>query len=228
MTSQKYHHLLQGFCYMFNEHWKDQSAVIATDTAIAVDLPENFDIHSYNDWKPLEAQRWSYGLKYALEHIPDGIVTLLLEDYFLNHPVNAKHIKLSESIIKDFPNDLLRFDLTSDRQFNGRAEDKGMYGDLDLVETPHKSEYQMSFQAGMWNRQMLIMLIQGPMTPWQTELWVKPPENMRVMGSKQNIVRYVNVVKSGGLQTRYSFKGISEKHLKVMHERGYIDFDQTV
>ena len=40
MTSAKYNHLLQGFCYMFNDHSRDEEAIIATDVGVTVDLSQ--------------------------------------------------------------------------------------------------------------------------------------------------------------------------------------------
>jgi hypothetical protein len=224
MTSAKYHHLLNGFCYMFNGYWPDQSVIIATDTPISQDLPENFSVHSYSDWKPLPASKWSNGLRHALNSIGDGIVTLLLEDYYLNAPVDVEVVEQGIEIMKHYHNDLLRFDLTTDRMYNGYVKDLGKYGILDLVETPFESEYQMSFQAGMWNRRLLLSIIPNGLSPWQAEMYIQPPEEMRVFGTKQHPVKYANVIMTGGtMGPKKNYEGISEEHMQVMRERGWID-----
>lgn len=224
MTSSKYHHFLPGFCYMFNEYW-GIPAIIGTDTPIAQDLPDNFSIHSYSGWKPLPAHHWSSGLRLALKSIPDGLVTILLEDYYLIEPVKKDVVDLGIEMFHQFPNSLLRFDLTSDRQYNGHAKDLGKSGDIELVETPHTSEYQMSFQAGIWNRRLLLSIVPGGATPWLTEVGIQPPERMRVFGTKQHPVRYTNVVKSGGEEELFTvtYDGIPEHNMQVMRERGWTD-----
>ena len=222
MTSHKYHHLLPGFCYLFNEYW-GEPAIIATDTPIILDLPDNFSIHSYSGWKPLPAHHWSSGLRRALKSIPDGLVTILLEDYYLIEPVKKDVIELGIELFHAYPNTLLRFDLTNDRRYNGKAKDLGKYGDIDLVETPFNSEYQMSFQAGIWNRRLILSLVPGGATPWLTEVGIQPPEEMRVFGTKQLPVNYQNIANSGGESVQYSYGEIPEEHMLVMRERGWVD-----
>ena len=223
MTSAKYHSLLEGFAYMFNGYWPEQTVIIATDTPVTQNLPDNFTVYSYSDWKPLPASKWSNGLRYALKQIPDGIVTILLEDYYLNAPANLEVIEQGIEIMEHYHNVLLRFDLTTDRMYNGHAEDLGKYGVVDLVETPYKSEYQMSFQAGMWNRRLLLSLIPNGLSPWQAELYIQPPEEMRVFGTKNEPVKYTNVIKSGGYGHKTNYEGIPDDHMQVMRERGWID-----
>ena len=223
MTSAKYHHFLPGFCYMFNEYW-GEPAIIATDTPIVQDLPDNFSVHSYSGWKPLPVRQWSDGLRHALKSLLAGRVTILLEDYYLTEPVNKDIIKQGVELFEQWPNALLRFDLTTDRMYNGYAQNLGKYGDMDLVETSYESEYQMSFQAGIWNRRLMLNIVPPGLTPWQTETGVQPPEEMRVIGTKQNPVEYANIVKSGGEERLYavSYEGIPEHNMQVMRERGWL------
>ena len=221
MTSAKYHHLLPGFCYMFNGYW-GEPAIIATDTAITHDLPDNFTIYSYSDWKPLPASRWGNGLRHALKSVGEGLVTILFEDYYLIAPVNEEVIKQGLELFQEYPDHLLRFDLTTDRMYNGHAKDLGRYGIVDLVETPFDSEYQMSFQAGIWNKNLLLSLVSGGLSPWQTEMYIQPPQEMRVFGTKNEPVRYANIVRSGGYKHSINYDEIPDDHMQVMRERGWL------
>ena len=223
MTSSKYHHFLPGFCYMFNEYWGER-AIIATDTPVVQDLPDNFSVYSYSGWKLLPASRWSDGLRRALKSLRAGRVTILLEDYYLTEPVNKDIIKQGVELFEQWPNSLLRFDLTTDRMYNGYAQDLGKYGDMDLVETPYESEYQMSFQAGIWNRQLMLSIVPPGASPWLTETGVRPPEDMRVIGTKQHPVKYANVVRSGGHAENYeiTYDDVPEHNMQVMRERGWL------
>jgi len=226
MTSGKYHYLLPGFCYLFNGYWPGQNPIIATDIPIKQDLPENFSIYSYSNWKPMPASRWSSGLRYALKSIGDGIVTILLEDYYLIAPVDTEVVDQGIEIMKHYHNELLRFDLTTDRMYNGSVKNLGKYGVVDLVETPFDSEYQMSFQAGMWNRQLLLGLIPNGLSPWQAEMYTQPPKEMRVFGTKQHPVKYANIIMTGGtMGPKKNYEGIPEDHMQVMRERGWIAED---
>ena len=92
-----------------------------------------------------------------------------------------------------------------------------------MVETPFESEYQLSFQAGIWNRRLILSIVPAGATPWMTEVGVSPPETMRVFGTKQLPVNYHNVAKSGGEGSTYSYDEIPEDHMRVMRERGWVD-----
>jgi len=221
MTSAKYHHLLPGFCYMFNGYW-GEPAIIATDTPITQDLPENFTIYSYSDWKPLPAPQWSTGLRHALKSIGTGRIALLLEDYYLTAPANMEVIEQGKELFTEYPDSLLRFDLTTDRMYNGHAQDLGRYGIVDLVETPFESEYQMSFQAGIWNKNLLLSILPNGLTPWQAEMYTQPPKEMRVFGTKNEPVKYANIVKSGGYKHKINYEGIPDDHMQAMRERGWL------
>ena len=220
MTSAKYHHLLPGFCYMFNEYWGER-AVIATDTRIEQELPDNFAVHSYSGWKPLPASRWSGGLRRALKSMEDTLVTILLEDYYLIEPVKKDIIEQCIELYEGYPDTLLRFDLTNDRRYNGAAIDRGRYGDIELVETLSGSEYQMSFQAGIWNRLLMLSLVPPGANPWLTEIGLQPPPTMKVFGTKQEPVIYANIARSGGESVVYTYDEIPEHNMKVLIEKGW-------
>lgn len=223
MTSKQYHWLLPGFCYLFNEYWPDQRVVIGTDVAPNVDLPDNFNIYSYNNGLPLPAKEWSDGLKYALESIPGERVILMFEDYWLSRKVNNDKIVAIEKYVEYYPV-ILRFDLTTDRKFAGDARDWGTYAGMGLVTTPFASPYQFSLQAAMWNKHLLMQLLDETKSPWELEVHTQPPPRMRVLGTKGHIVKYVNVVLSGGeVEKKTSFEGVPKKHMDVLEERGWLE-----
>jgi len=119
--------------------------------------------------------------------------------------------------------DVLRFDLTADRQNNGLARDIGSYGHLDMVETPHKSAYQLSLQAGVWSRARLLQAIRPSLSPWDFETlgpWLIPIR-LRVVGSKQRPVSYTNGLGMGHGDAGWA-EGIDPKHVLYMKEKGWI------
>ena len=223
MTSKQYHWLLPGFCYLLNEYWPGNNVLIGTDVMPDIDLPDNFSIHSYSDGNELPSERWSNGLIYALERIPGNWVVLMVEDYWLIRKVNVDKINAIEKYVKFFPN-ILRFDLTSDRQFAGDARDWGSFGGMSFVTTPFGSPYQMSLQAAMWNRTLLLKVLDQDKSPWEIEVHTQPPPSMRVMGTKSHPVKYVNIVKSGGERGKeLNFEGVPKKHMAIFEENGWLE-----
>jgi hypothetical protein len=80
-------------------------------------------------------------------------------------------------------------------------KDIGAWGHYDLVETPNDSEYQMSLQAGIWNRDLLLSLMRPGLDPHEVELNLSPTlherNDMRVIGTRQRPVRYSNIYYQG-------------------------------
>lgn len=131
-----------------------------------------------------------------LARSPDEYIILMLEDYWLARSVDLRAIYKLYNWMQEHRN-VLRFDLTDDRQYNGKAEFKGYIGEYDIIETPHPSQYQMSFQAGLWNTELLRSILEEGKTAWETEIHIQPPPNMRVMGTKQCPLRYANGILKG-------------------------------
>lgn len=223
MTSKKYHWLLPGFCYLMNEYWPGQNVLIGTDAPVEFDLPDNFSVHSYNSNFELPAEIWSSGFIYALERVPGNRVVLLFEDYWLIKKVNHEKIMQIDRYMEFYPN-IMRFDLTSDRQFAGDAQDFGTFAGMKLVTTPFGSPYQMSLQAAMWNRTLLLKIIEEQRSPWEIEVHTQPPPSMKVLGTKSHPVKYVNIIHSGGnAEKELSFEGIPQKHMTILEENDWLE-----
>lgn len=193
-TYRKTHWALKPFTTLFNKYWPYASADIMCYSKPIFRLPKNFKIVSVD---PIDYPRnlWAEGLCKYLEMISDKAVVVLLEDYWLTRMVNVDGISVLENVIGD---NVLRVDLTTDRLYAGGVTDIGHIGYFDLVEAPG-SQYQMSLQAGMWNRELLIKVIRqlkpGNMSSWDVELEgtnVVNASGYRVFGTRQNPVRYIN------------------------------------
>ena len=200
LTSERYHWALRPFAYLFNLYWSElQPVVVVTDRLPAFQLPGNFQAESVSQGQPLPKERWSDGLMEALDHLPASHFVLLLEDYWLTRTVDHAGVQSLAYYAELHPN-VLRVDLTDDRQYNGHAQDIEAWGHYDLVETPGTSEYQMSLQAGIWNRLLLRSVLRPGLSPWEVELQLSPElhgrKDLRVVGTRQSPLRYANVLKN--------------------------------
>jgi len=228
-TCQKYHWALRPFSYLFNVYWsKLQPVTILTDNRINIQLPPNFgvDVRKYNE-RPRQSQ-WSTMLIDYLSDIEDKNIVLMMDDYWLVRTVDNTGI----STLYDYANtqdDILRIDLTDDRQYNGMAKNIGYWGHYDLLETPFDSPYQLSLQVGIWNREKLLSILRRGMTPWEVELYLAQdtlgdkPE-MRVIGTRQCLIRYANVFKGGNPNELRSDQvaKIPQEHVTEMERLGYL------
>lgn len=225
MTSVRYHRLLQGFAYLFNIFWSSlQPVVVVTDKMPrGIHLPPNFDVKSVTGGLPAPKDRWSDMLISALEHCPTTHLVLLLDDYFLTRYVDDGAVPALAELARLHP-EILRVDLTDDRQFNGEAFSIGCWGAYDLVETPCTSPYQASLQAGVISRDHMLSVLRPGLSPWavelQTDLASRP--DLRVVGTKNAPVRYANISKGGDDNQKLSYEGIPAEHLAYMESMRWL------
>ena len=204
ITCDKYLWVLKGFVHQFQKHWSTlQPVVVAGYTAPDWDLPDNFSFHSI---APVEypKDRWSTGLIEFLEEVDDEHFILLLEDYWLCRGVNHQAIGTLHELCTLQPQ-ILRMDLTDDRQYNGEVldfEHTPFYGCNDIVWTPPTSPYQMSLQAAIWNRKLMLEVLRRDESAWQVEIGgtaanLRARGDMWVLGTRQRPVRYANMLGLG-------------------------------
>lgn len=222
VTSKDYLWAMKAFAYLFNIFWSElQPVIVFTDVIAREPLRHNFTFRTINNGRPLPKERWSDGLIHGLNLIPNSHFVLMLEDYWLVRTVDHRGIET----LADFAqmnSDILRIDLTDDRQFNGDARDIGSFGHYDLVETPYQSPYQMSFQAAIWNRTLLLEILQRNKTPWEVEMHTQPPESMRVIGTKQSPLRYINAFKGGDPHSALNLGAIPAEHREYMERKKWL------
>ncbi len=161
--------------------------------------------------------RWVNGLlKFLYQYDPLHFV-LLLEDYWLCREVDAKGIQTLIDLMQTRP-DILRIDLTADRLYAGDMRDVFYHKRFDIIEAPN-SQYQMSLQAGIWNKKLLIEVLEklspNNRSAWNVELdgtGIVNSSDMKVYGTRQNLIRYTNAM-NNGRQDEVNFSGLSDDDL---------------
>jgi len=230
-TCEKYHWALMPFSHLFNIYWSNlQPVTVLTDNEVSdtIKLPENFEVAVYKyDEKPSQKQ-WSNMLIDYLRDIDDKNIVLMLDDYWLVRTVDHTGIGTLHEYMQD-SDDILRMDLTDDRQYNGEAVNIGHWGHYDLVETPSESPYQLSLQVGIWNRKKLLNILRRNITPWEVELYLASDtlhgkEGMRVLGTRQCLIRYANVFVDGNPNKARpdQIEKIPHEHVEEMERLGYL------
>lgn len=226
-VSDKYLFALQGFSLLFNRYWSElQQVTVVGYKTPDFDLPGNFEFVSMgNDpgyWD------WTTGIVDYLNSIDDSHFTLLLEDYWLCRGVNHQAVNSLHDLARMYPQ-ILRIDLTSDRQFNGKAiafNYLPYWGYLDLVWTPPDSEYQMSLQAGIWNRKHFLSFLEPGRSIWDIEIGgisnkVHERDDLWVLGTKQCPIKYANVFNNGNPGKMF-LDELTPEDRKELEERGYV------
>jgi hypothetical protein len=214
--------LLAGFAYLFTIFWgSEQPVIVAGERKPKVRLPDNFTFWSYGKQWP--AERWSNGLMRCLKEMDAEIFTLMLDDYWLVRRVDVEGIATLAALVENTP-DVLRLDLTDDRQYSGDMTDVGYCDRFDLVSTPGDSPYQMSIQAAIWRKPLLLSVLQPNWSPWEVELSGSPSLHERqdclVLGTRQRPVRYANVLRQGEWQDA-EWQRIPPEQRGHIEERGW-------
>lgn len=149
--------------------------------------------------------RWSDALISYLEHTPDELILILLEDYWMIRPINVRGIFDAFDYMATYPN-TLRFDVAADRMFNKTAKYIGHHGTLDICSA--KNDYSLSFQASVYRRELLLKFLEPSESPWMTEINGTARVNEStydVVGSYQWPMNYAIVVNKGNLDTTGSW-----------------------
>lgn len=165
----------------------------------ALKLPQNY--HAKQVGESWTKEQWSNGLVKYLHSIPDQYVLILLEDYWLTRAVDWSGIQTHLlGLMKSTPN-LIRVDLSSDRlythgpKYPAHDPDWGVAGYYDLISRPD-SQYQLSLQPGLWNKNLLLDVLRPDWSPWDVEIAGSGVINARpdllVLGTRQNPIKFVN------------------------------------
>ena len=220
-TCDKYQGIaLRPFAYLFNTFWSSlQPVTIVGYKAPDFDLPTNFTFYSAGEDGGQE--HWSDGVIRFLQDETEELFCLLLDDYWFNRKADNTGISTLADYMQN-KETVLRLDLTTDRLYAGGMFDVEAWGHYDIVETPAGTPYQMSLQAGLWRRSLLLELLRPGMSPWQVELHTSPPERMRVLGTRQCPVRYANVFRGGDPGTLQNLEQIPVEHLEYMRGQGWL------
>jgi hypothetical protein len=200
LTCDRYAPLLRPFAHLFNQYWSALQPVTVIGATRAPELPTNFELCPTGAGYP--ATRWTDTLIEYLSNITDERFVLLLEDYFLCRTVDVRGVASLDQYASLHP-EALRVDLTPDvLHAHGDARDAvevEAWGHYDIVEKEPGLQYRVSTQAGIFGRANLLEILAPNVSPWDFEMYTPIPDTMRVFGSRQWPVRYINAMHAGRL-----------------------------
>ena len=106
-------------------------------------------------------KNWCRMLVEALEKIDTPYVLMLMNDYFLDAPVDT-------GVIKRRIGQAIEFDVANLR-LNPNPSGRFRWRDTDLLEYPKNTAYCVTCQAGIWNRKYLLDLAARNKSAWEFE-----------------------------------------------------------
>jgi hypothetical protein len=205
-TNDKNMWLLNGFQYLFRKYWSSEQEVIVAGYSPPTNgfLKDNFSFFSI-DRKNYPASEWSNGLLKSLrvfQEWGEEFVIMFLEDYWLTEPADRNIIEQLTQYLYEQPRDILRIDLTTDRcQHDEFIIDGVAYKDCKIIRTGANAPYQMSFQAAIWNVDLLMEVLQPNEDPWTSEVigsrrLMSAGDKYIVLGTRNNPVKYQPVYRT--------------------------------
>ena len=221
-TSDSHNWLLKGF---FHQWKKYAGGAVEVAGFTKPELPKNVKFHSIGDMKDYPVDKWSNGLIKYLNEIPDELVLILLEDYWLIRPIDYDAVEEAAELMESYK-DVIRFDLTTDRANNRNAEYAGAFRKLDLCRA--KGDYSLSFQASIYRKSLLLEVLKPDESPWQTELNGSARLNALpydVLGCYSWPINYAIVVNKGKFDTEgrwmYPPRTLTQADWRELDDLGY-------
>jgi hypothetical protein len=164
LSCDKYADAWQPFFDLFHKFWPDcEFPVYLGTNEKSFNSPTVKVIHSG------KAADWSTDTKNILEQIPEKYIIVLLEDYFLQNPVDKSWLKECVNYMKE--NDAAFMRIASFRK-----DHFPMYA-FDIDERHPRfginrknTSYRVNLQGGIWNTKDLIALIKEGESPWEFEV----------------------------------------------------------
>lgn len=171
MTSDGRLSCLPGFAYLYNKYWgADHEVIVCGFAAPEFDLPANFTFLSLGPQENYPVGKWSNALIKTLLHFPkEDVISLALEDYWLVEPVNRTVVAMAVDYMRQYRN-TLKFDLCAERRYAAGSTPYGDLGGVPLVKSDPNSAYHMSLWWGLWNREMLLRVLNLDYSPWDIEI----------------------------------------------------------
>jgi len=164
-TSDKYHHLLPIFCFLFNKYWgADQEVEIVGYKVPNVKLPENFTFVSLGE-QPTRRDQWSTTLRKHFLKQPDYFIWSM-EDTFIKDFVNHKSLSILHEIVQD---KFVGRVALSDYSFSQYEHPYKIIDGCKISNTSTLSKYNLSTQVALWNKDYLLRYMFNNLDPWQFE-----------------------------------------------------------
>ena len=157
-SCDKYADLLSPFSLLWHKFWPDCPFPVAI---VSETSPREGGLCFDRVIPTGPGLNWSQMLVRALEEISTPYVLMLMNDYFLNGPVDTERFLMRLGQAKGFDAANLRL--------NPNPRGMAPWRDSDLMEMPKDVAYCVTCQAGIWNREFLLGLARRNKSAWEFE-----------------------------------------------------------
>jgi len=232
LSNTKHYWLLRGLFYGFRAFWNNEPTIVFGYESLPQKYaPPNVRFVPLGS-KNLPANMWTTGFIKMLRRLPSKYFILMLEDYWLYKPVRVDTVDMLREYMADNAKgmNILRIDLTADRAVRKQCrpyEDIHMQDSGDtvrIISSPPHAPYQMSYQAAIWNRDLLLEILVPNETAQESEVngtkRLRGRDDILVLGTLERPLVYQPVYRAH--RNRMQLNKIPTGQLNAMRKKGYL------
>jgi len=214
-------YLIEALIYSLKKYWHDfenNKFTIVGYNSPKFDLPKNVMFESLGDDDTVE--NWAIDLKTYFDSIDDDYFVYMNDDAAIVYEMDIELFNLFLDIIKQNDNSKLgRICLTQDISNNSHSV-IGEYDDFSLIQLNQDSQYRLSTQFSIWNREYLTKYMTENMTPWQFELQdTSKNDGWSILGTKNRYcLDFYHLWRIGGMSSTWNVGTHSGKNLSSVTE----------
>lgn len=164
-TCDKYEDIWPLFFHFFEKYWPDCPCEIVLNTESKSFSHEKYNIKSYNLYSSDSIVSYGKRMIDHLDKIKTKYVLILLDDFFIRKPVDAKKLLTILNWLED-DETIACFNFDSLRN---KAVDDGKYPGFLLM--PEFGEYKYNLQSAIWNKDTFRKAWRENESPWDWELY---------------------------------------------------------
>lgn len=222
-TSDRYEHLVPVFIFLFNRYWGSQQPVeIIGYQKPNYELPDNFTFVSLGSQSG-NKKDFSNDLRKYFEKQNDYFLWFF-EDSWVKTPVRFDILGLLFNLIRLDVRKIGRIELTGENQQHHTLPfHKDEVLGIQVWETPPKSDYRLSTQPAIWNKEYLLRYLTPNLSPWDFECQDKVEDEFHNVGLTREDAP---ISHNEGVTRHDIFKlnlsGVDENIIQEMKDEGII------
>jgi len=168
-TSNRYHHLLPVFLYLYKKYWNEPFTLLSYDKP-ECELPDNCTWHSMGVQGSIN--EWSTDIHKFVEQQDADWFVWLMEDTILKEKVDDTMAWALTGIAN-----VGRVNLTNDVSKREHTND-----DMGVLYASPTSRYRLSTQPSIWNKKYLLQYLTPGLSPWDFETQDPMNDGWQILG----------------------------------------------
>lgn len=188
ISSNKFSHLVPGWCFLARRYWPESDRVVLFETL----EPETEELcgATAEGVGPLPRYDWTGPIREYFSSVPDEYVILMLEDFWITG--RADHWKI------DALTEVMRRAGVSKMCLNDSVARLRHEPFGEMIAVRQDSAYRCSLHAYIWKREYLLKKLSGPRSIWEFDAQNSKHDGALILGYADSPpLDYVNLMVKG-------------------------------